>query len=354
MKWGVVASALVVFVLLGVIQVKAQTNLVADWHFDECSGSTTADATGNGNTGILNGASWTTDSVSGCALHFDGDDDYVTITKTASTDAHKQIKVEAVIKRESTKDKTVISQNRPWFLDIFNDSVRAGVFLSSIGDYLVIRGTTNLTVGKWFKVSMLYDGSSLSVSVNDIQENSIQASGDIEISTTQITIGHGENDTENSINGVPFEGIIDEVQIYGDTIEACNNNIDDDLDNLIDCADPDCVNHIACKGNKTLRIPPSEEICDDNRDNDQDGLKNCEDPDCINFPICIESQNCDDGIDNDVDTLTDCEDPDCSGFCILKLERQVKELEERTSTLEKTVKKIIEKIKCIVLGRCDE
>gem|GEM_PF-6157098 len=52
-------------------------NLVAWWKFDETSGSSAADSSGNGNTGTLNGSpQWTTGHIDG-AIALDGADDYV-------------------------------------------------------------------------------------------------------------------------------------------------------------------------------------------------------------------------------------------------------------------------------------
>ena len=82
----------------------------------------------------------------------------------------------------------------------------------------------------------------------------------------------------------------------------CNDGIDDDLDGLVDCADPDCAN--AC--NEALN-------CGDGVDNDLDGDIDCLDLDCIGVGPCNEAQNCADGIDNDLDGDTDCVDLDCVG-----------------------------------------
>ena len=63
--------------LLGFTQ--AQASLLAHWKFDETSGTTAADSSGNGNTGTLTnmpGSEWTTGKVGG-GLAFDGVDDYV-------------------------------------------------------------------------------------------------------------------------------------------------------------------------------------------------------------------------------------------------------------------------------------
>ena len=89
------------------------------------------------------------------------------------------------------------------------------------------------------------------------------------------------------------------------TETVCSDGLDDDSDDLIDCADPDCAGIDGCDY--------QYETCDDDFDNDGDGLEDCDDDDCSSDSLCIESGNCDDGIDNDGDDLYDCDDDDCSG-----------------------------------------
>ncbi len=80
--------------------------------------------------------------------------------------------------------------------------------------------------------------------------------------------------------------------------EICDNLEDDDLDELADCADPDCAT--VCG-----------EVCTNGTDDDLDGLIDCLDDDCDG--LCPE--NCGDGRDNDGDGAIDCDDRDCFGSC---------------------------------------
>jgi hypothetical protein len=81
--------------------------------------------------------------------------------------------------------------------------------------------------------------------------------------------------------------------------EDCTDGRDNDGDLLTDCMDPECASE-ACA-----------ELCGDEQDNDGDGLTDCADPDCDGG--CDEV--CDDGRDNDGDQATDCDDPECDGQC---------------------------------------
>ena len=89
--------------------------------------------------------------------------------------------------------------------------------------------------------------------------------------------------------------------------ENCSNGVDDDLDRLIDCLDPDCAGAPLCAG--------FVEDCADGRDNDRDGAIDCADRDCDGTPACAPDfeTSCTDRLDNDRDGAVDCEDPDCEG-----------------------------------------
>ncbi|RUA22564.1 MAG: hypothetical protein DSY79_03210, partial [Chloroflexi bacterium] len=82
-----------------------------------------------------------------------------------------------------------------------------------------------------------------------------------------------------------------------------DDGIDNDLDGLIDCLDPDCNGAPNCFEGDSV-------TCSDGIDNDGDGAIDCFDPDCFTFPPC-GPEICDDGIDNDGDGALDCQDADC-------------------------------------------
>lgn len=87
--------------------------------------------------------------------------------------------------------------------------------------------------------------------------------------------------------------------------ENCSNGVDDDLDRLIDCLDPDCAGAPLCAS--------FVEDCSDGRDNDRDGAIDCADSDCSSTPACAPSRetSCNDRLDNDRDGAIDCADFDC-------------------------------------------
>ncbi len=99
-------------------------------------------------------------------------------------------------------------------------------------------------------------------------------------------------------------------------VEHCNDGIDNDGDNDIDCADSGCQSNVLCGGNTG-----GSETCDDGNDNDGDEDVDCQDDDCNgqtgpNGETCsfgTEQGFCGDQADNDGDGLFDCDDSDCTG-----------------------------------------
>ena len=72
----VIGILIITIFLIGMpgIQAQCDEGLVAEWHFDEGAGSILKDSSGNGNDGVIYGATWV-DGKYGEALSFDGVDD---------------------------------------------------------------------------------------------------------------------------------------------------------------------------------------------------------------------------------------------------------------------------------------
>jgi hypothetical protein len=82
----------------------------------------------------------------------------------------------------------------------------------------------------------------------------------------------------------------------GGCTEDCNDGIDNDQDNHVDCDDTDCIGDPACG-----------EICDNGLDDDMDGDIDCADSDCWAEPYC-----CDDDQDGYTDLWGACGGNDCN------------------------------------------
>ncbi|MEC8380376.1 MAG: putative metal-binding motif-containing protein [Myxococcota bacterium] len=90
--------------------------------------------------------------------------------------------------------------------------------------------------------------------------------------------------------------------LYPSALEVCDDGIDNNCNQSLDCADSDCASDSSCV----------ELDCTDGLDSDGDGPWDCYDPDCQGSGACGEQQQqCSDGIDNDGDGFTDCDDSQC-------------------------------------------
>ncbi|MBI5498843.1 MAG: sigma-70 family RNA polymerase sigma factor [Deltaproteobacteria bacterium] len=90
--------------------------------------------------------------------------------------------------------------------------------------------------------------------------------------------------------------------------EVCDDGVDNDCDELWDCADPDCAAAPECC------VPAGPEACANRVDDDCDGSTDCSDFDCRGDASCAgcSVEICPDSRDNDCDGDVDCRDADCA------------------------------------------
>lgn len=194
------------FLISSVSALNIDENTVALWKLDESSGINVIDLTGYGNDGtIIGGATWTTDSVSGYALEFDGIDDYVPITKTSSLDVD-EVTLEASVKRTSNTDGMIFSRNGPYYLAVRNNVISGGVMTTT--SWGELSGVTSLEENVWYNLKLTYDGTSLNLYINDVLDASMPKTGQIIHASQRGYIGYGEPGQNQY-----FTGIIDEVRI---------------------------------------------------------------------------------------------------------------------------------------------
>ncbi len=183
--------------------------LLGYWKFDEGSGNTVFDETTNHNDGLIQGSTWTTDSVSGYALEFDGIDDSIYIGQPPSLNLYNKVKIEAWIKRNSNQDGIVVSKNGPYYLRIAGNKIEGGVYFGG-SNWVNLFGVTNIPLNQWYKVSMSYDGSMLNLYINDILDASMPLTGSMPYTGQSLYIGWGLPGQNQY-----FHGIMDEVKISG-------------------------------------------------------------------------------------------------------------------------------------------
>ena len=192
------------------------TGLVAAYGFDAGSGSTTADQSGNGNTGTLANATWAGAGAGkfGNAISFNGTNATVNIPHSASLNLTTGLTLEAWVKPTtlSTGDwNTVIFKERPgyygWGIYANTGSNRPSGNLFASADY-DLRGTAQVALNTWTHLAATYNGAVLVLYVNGVQAATVPATGSIASSTGVLRIGG------NTIWGEYFSGLIDEIRVF--------------------------------------------------------------------------------------------------------------------------------------------
>jgi hypothetical protein len=186
--------------------------LVAAYGFNEGSGASVYDASGNGHTGTISGAPWSMQGKFGPALAFNGLDNWVTVNATSLLDLTTGMTLEAWVFPTITTGTRDIVLKEGVTVDIYNLYARnwrglpeSNVFVNGVNR--VAEGPV-LSAHVWTHVAGTYDGTMLRLYLNGVEAASTAISGPIAPSMGPVRIGG------NSIWGEYFQGRIDEVRIY--------------------------------------------------------------------------------------------------------------------------------------------
>ncbi len=201
------------------------SGLVAAYGFEETSGTTVTDASGNGNHGTINEAARITAGKFGKALQFDGINDWVTANDSTSLALSTGMTLEAWVYPQSQASwNTVImkesSAGLSYALYANDDRNLPGSYVS-IGSDRPVTGTNGLPVNQWTHLVSTYDGQYQRLYVNGVEVAQSAQSGLFDQSTGVLRIGG------NSVWGEYFKGYIDEVRIYNRALSATevSNNL---------------------------------------------------------------------------------------------------------------------------------
>jgi fibronectin type 3 domain-containing protein len=187
------------------------SGLVAAYSFNEGAGSTVADASGNGNTGTILYATWTTQGKFGKALVFNGTDAWVTVNDSASLHLSSGMTIEAWVYPTVRPSgwRTIVHKE----VDIYylmassSQNTPAGGGTFTAGNQNVY-APSSLKVNTWTHIAVTYDGAALRLYVNGQEVANQPQITPLMISTQPLRIGG------NSPHGEYFRGRIDEVRIY--------------------------------------------------------------------------------------------------------------------------------------------
>ena len=152
------------------------------------------------------------------ALDFDGVDDYVNIGNnlnlTSAISIEAWVKTDELGSRQTILDKGYSSSGEPYYQ--YHVEVRSGgevyFALSLGGTRKTTETSTTLTAGQWHHIACVYNGSTIKIYIDGVEESSTNATGSISTYSTSLYIGaYSGPDPIGS-----FDGLIDEVRIWSD------------------------------------------------------------------------------------------------------------------------------------------
>lgn len=192
--------------------------LVGWWSFDEGSGISAADSSGNNNTGALSGSpgpTWTTGKIGG-ALSFDGNDDYVSIPDSNSLDLGNTGTISVWFKLNGlgtwrslvAKGNANNNDLHNYFIEFESDNTLLYGLGNGVSSLRITTSTTFTDTANFHHIMMSWDGSNVRFyydgSLARTTPQSISPSGNI----SPLFIGQFGGDVDR------FNGLIDEVRIY--------------------------------------------------------------------------------------------------------------------------------------------
>jgi len=214
---------LILAVMLGSSDVsQAQTpppGLIATYSFDEGSGLSANDGSGNAHTGVISGATWTIAGKYGSALSFNGTNSWVTVADANDLDLTTGLTLEAWVfptaAATATTWRNVLIKERSGgeIYNLYADTdthVPAAYVVRSAspGTSVGVNGVAQVPLNTWTHLAMTYDTATVRLYVNGTLVRSSATTGALLTSTGALRIGG------NSVWGEFFQGMIDEVRVY--------------------------------------------------------------------------------------------------------------------------------------------
>jgi sialidase-1 len=199
---------------------------VASLKFDETSGTTASDSSGNGNTGtLIGGAVWTTGKANN-GLTFDGTNDNVDVGNKPSLQFGKgDFTASAWVKTDTVTGNRFIF----WYGDVGTavpswwvrmDAGKIAFQLDGTsaptGNY-VATDTVVLSVGTWTHIAVTREDLIIRIYVNGVEAKGVYTSNvpDVTSASNGLSIGKDKNGTTRY-----WDGMIDEVRVYDRSLSS--------------------------------------------------------------------------------------------------------------------------------------
>ncbi|MEA3480315.1 MAG: LamG-like jellyroll fold domain-containing protein, partial [Bacteroidota bacterium] len=208
------------------------SDLVGFWAFEETSGTTAYDSSGNKNDGVVYGPVSTPDGRIGLAYQFDGSYDYITVPRSVSLDGITEaITLIAWVRLPDRYRHTILSRwvygdgtERSFEFDIEKGKVWFGLSGNGSGGTF-LNSANAITPDEWSHVAATSDGSIMKIYFNGVLDPMTEVPpSSIHTSSADLQIGRWMTGPDQWF--YPFDGTMDEVKIYNRALTA--QEIEDD------------------------------------------------------------------------------------------------------------------------------
>ena len=208
--------------------VQAPTGPMGAWGFDEGSGTTSADASGNSNVATLvNGLGWGVGKY-GSGLSFDGTNDYLTVPNSPSLNVSGSALTLSMWLNPSTTsagDQVVIGKHwnatmtSPYYqygLELQNNGARPVFLVGTPSGALTATMSTSLAKGQWSHLAVVFNGSTVQFYVNGVQVSTGILNATITARGNPLRVGADASPEQF------YKGLLDNVRIYNRTLPAAD------------------------------------------------------------------------------------------------------------------------------------
>jgi hypothetical protein len=200
--------------------------LVGYWPLDEGGGTTTADASGNGNDGTLNAPTWDTGKFGG-ALSFDGSDDFVDLGNPPILDfGTGDFTISAWVKTTSPAGETVFGNGGDNSggirLRLYVDGSTGELLLDDNNDKYDPGADIPVTDGQWHHLVGLRRGTNLRLYVDGVEDPGVTSHSESTIPANYDLSGTSQHpayigcvtNNESGQRSKFFGGLIDDVALW--------------------------------------------------------------------------------------------------------------------------------------------
>lgn len=211
-----------------------QQGLVGWWTFEEGSGATAKDYSGNGNNGVWagTGGHYATGKVDSYAGQFDGTDDYVRVSNAPTINLTNGATLMGWINPASLASPPSIigkyasdppSGSGSYLIQIpTSGGALQLVIASSTGSAIIDTATGAISTNAWYFIAGTYDGTSLTLFVNGLRQSTTltgSASGNILATSLDLIFGARHTTDGASIQQF-FTGKLDDLRVYSRPLSA--------------------------------------------------------------------------------------------------------------------------------------